>query len=357
MRFVIAWGLQMSSQIFSLGQLGWRACYSQQLTLQDLETSFPARVASVHRGLFAAWSERGEIEVPAPINQQITVGDWVLLDHESSRVARVLDRHTLVSRLAAGTGQRLQPIAANLDTLFIVTSCNDDFNLSRLERYLAVGHEATVETVIVLTKTDLCADVARLIAEIGEVAPRVPVIGVNALATASVASLLDWLLPASTVAFVGSSGVGKSTLVNTLSGVQQATSAIRDDDSKGRHTTTARQLIAMPNGAWLIDTPGMRELKVGAVETGIRATFEDVELLAAQCRFRDCTHGGNAGCALNAAIANGSLSQRRFDNYLKLQREARHATQSARERREADRKFGKMHKALKKELKRAREKK
>jgi ribosome biogenesis GTPase / thiamine phosphate phosphatase len=346
----------MSSQFFSLGQLGWRACYSQQLTLQDLETSFPARVASVHRGSLTTWSERGELEVPAPIDQQITVGDWVLLDTESSRVMRLLDRHTLVSRLAAGTQQRLQPIAANLDTLFIVTSCNDDFNLSRLERYLAMAHEATVQTIIVLTKADVRPEVAPLIAEIGAVAPRVTVVAINALSAASVTNLFDWLLPGSTVAFVGSSGVGKSTLVNTLSGVDQATSGIREDDSKGRHTTTARQLIAMPNGAWLIDTPGMRELKVGAVETGIRATFEDVEALATQCRFRDCKHRGDVGCALNTAIANGSLSQRRFDNYLKLQREARHATQSARERREADRRFGKMHKALKKELKRAREK-
>jgi ribosome biogenesis GTPase len=345
----------MSSHIFSLGQLGWRACYSQQLTLHDLEASFPARIASVHRGLLTTWSERGELAVTAPIAEPITVGDWVLLDAESHRLVRVLGRHTLISRLAAGTQQRSQPIAANLDTLFIVSSCNDDFNLSRLERYLAVAHEAAVQSVIVLTKADLCAEVAGLIAETNAVAPRVPVVAVNALHEASVASLLDWLLPASTVAFVGSSGVGKSTLVNTLSGVEQVTNGIREDDSKGRHTTTARQLIAMPNDAWLIDTPGMRELKVGAVEMGIRAAFEDVEAFAMRCKFRDCTHRADVGCAVEAAIADGSLSQRRFENYLKLQREARHAQQNVRERREAERKFGKMHKALKKELRRARE--
>lgn len=332
----------------SLGQLGWRAHFSQQLSLEDLERLLPARVAGVERSGAMLWSERGESHVPAAMLRDftVTVGDWVLLDAAATRIERLLDRTSLVARMAAGIEQRLQPIAANLDTLFVVTSCNDDFNASRLERYLAIAHDAGVDPVIVLTKRDLCDDLDPLLDELRHFAPHVVALAINATDAASVAALSDWLAPAATVAFVGSSGVGKSTLVNTLTGGDRATGGIREHDSRGRHTTTSRQMVAMPGGAWLIDTPGMRELKVGAVEGGIRATFDEIELLAQRCKFRDCRHQGDVGCAVAAAIEAGTLAERRLANYLKLQREAKHATASVAEKREASRRFGKMAKAV-----------
>jgi ribosome biogenesis GTPase len=338
----------MPQSAFSLSQLGWRAHYSQQLSLEDLEHFLPARVAGVERSGVTLWSERGESHVPVGTLRDliVTVGDWVLLDPTATRIERLLERTSLVARMAAGAELRLQPIAANLDTLFVVTSCNDDFNASRLERYLAIAHDARVEPVIVLTKRDLCDDSDSLLDELRYVAPNAPALALNATDAASVGALSAWLTPATTVAFVGSSGVGKSTLVNSLTGGELATGGIREQDSKGRHTTTARQMVAMPGGAWLIDTPGMRELKVGAVEEGIRATFDEIEQLARRCKFRDCRHQGDVGCAVAAAVEAGTLSERRLENYLKLQREARHATASVAEKREASRRFGKMAKAV-----------
>jgi ribosome biogenesis GTPase len=347
----------MSSSLLSLSQLGWRAHFSQQLTIEDLERFTPARVVSVQRSGLTLWSEHGESHAPAATLARLvaTVGDWVLADLESNRVERLLERSSLLARMAAGSEQRTQPIAANIDTLFVVTSCNDDFNASRLERYLALAHDAHIDPIIVVTKRDLCADVDELLAELEEIAPDIPAMAVNATDPMSTRCLSDWLTAAATIAFVGSSGVGKSTLVNTLTGVATLTTGgIREHDSKGRHTTTARQMIAMPGGAWLIDTPGMRELKVGAIGQGIRATFDDVEALARHCKFRDCRHQRDVGCAVLAAITAGTLSERRLTNYLKLQREAQHATQSVFERREASRRFGRMHKVLQEQHRRDR---
>jgi ribosome biogenesis GTPase len=333
---------------FSLGQLGWRAHFSQQLSIDDLDRFIPARIVSVHRSGVTFWFDAGEAHVLAGTLRglALTVGDWVLVNRKSNRIERLLERSSLLARIAAGTQQKVQPIAANLDLLFVVTSCNEDFNSSRLERYLAIAHDARIHTAIVLTKRDLRAEIDGLLSDLQQIAPTTPVIAVNATSPESANSLKPWLTPGSTVAFVGSSGVGKSTLVNVLTGADQLTAGIRDDDAKGRHTTTSRQLIAMPGGAWLIDTPGMRELKVGSVEQGIRTTFDDIEHLAQRCRFRDCQHGGELGCAVTAAIGAGELSERRLANYRKLQREAKHASQTAFERRGVERRIGKMHKLL-----------
>lgn len=273
----------------------------------------------------------------------ITVGDWVLIENEAPRVQRVLTAHGVITRVAAGTAHRLQAIAANLDTLFVVTSCNHDFNRSRLERYLAAAYEARVEPVVVLTKADLCQEVEALIDQARSLANTLQVVAVNATEPAAATSLDPWLQPGQTVAFVGSSGVGKSTLVNTLLGhTSQATAGIREDDSRGRHTTTAREMFALASGAWVIDTPGMRELKVGVVDSGLRTVFDNIESLATQCHFRDCRHEAEAGCAVLAAIAAGQLDPRRLTSYRKLQREAAHASMSIAERRERDRRFGRM---------------
>lgn len=337
------------SSSFSLARLGWRPFHSQQLTIEDLETGYPARVSSVHRSGLVVISEQATLNVIVPSGLletrelPIAVGDWVLVEHAAPRVQRVVTPYSVIKRHAAGTDHRLQAIAANLDTLFVVTSCNDDFNPSRLERYLAVAFEAQVEPVIVITKADQCDSSEPFIDEANALGTTAAVVALNAMDIPSVAALEPWLQSGQTVAFVGSSGVGKSTLVNTLTGTTgQATGGIRENDSKGRHTTTSREMFALDSGAWVIDTPGMRELKIGALETGLSAVFDNIETLATQCRFRDCKHASEAGCAVLAAIEAGQLDPRRLSNYHKLQREAALAEMSTRERRARDRSFGRI---------------
>jgi ribosome biogenesis GTPase len=336
---------------FSLPQLGWSALFSQRLTIDELSAAFPARVSAVHRGSLEVLSERGSQRIVAPRQPidgeeqvHVTVGDWVLVENDAPRVARVIERRSVVARLAAGAGQRTQLIAANVDTLFVVTSCNHDFNLSRLERYLALAHESGVQPVVVLTKIDLCAHVDDYLARARTVSRDALVVAVDATSGGSTGDLQPWLHAGQTVAFVGSSGVGKSTLVNTLLRVDsQRTAGIREDDSRGRHTTTSRQMFALPTGAWVIDTPGMRELKVGAVEHGLETTFSDVEQLALGCRFRDCDHVHAAGCALAAAVQAGALDERRLASYLKLLRESARASRTLHEQREIERRWGRIH--------------
>ncbi|TCV93420.1 ribosome biogenesis GTPase [Luteibacter rhizovicinus] len=335
----------MSFQTFSLHQLGWRPGFAQHLTLEDFEAGYPARVVGVHRNGLSVLSSRGVATVVLSHNLEsaVTVGDWVLLEMDAARVLRMIERHSLIARIAAGTGQGTQTIAANLDTLFVVTSCNDDFSLSRLERYLSVAFESGVEPVIVLTKSDLCADVDGYIDAARTIAADVAIVAIDATSTVSVGQLARWLEHGQTVAFVGSSGVGKSTLANTLAGDDtQTTGGIREDDARGRHTTTSREMFALPSGAWVIDTPGMRELRVGAVETGMNTVFDDIAAFAARCRFGDCSHEGNAGCAVEQAIAEGQLDARRLVNYRKLLRESTHASNTLKERHDRNRQFGKL---------------
>ena len=336
-----------------LDRLGWSAFYSQQLTLEDLSAGFPARVCSVQRSQLTVLCERGSLDVVVPphpvsgVEVSIAIGDWLLIEHEAPRVLRVLERRSLISRMAAGVEQRMQAIAANLDTLFVVTSCNDDFNLSRLERYFTVARHAQVETVVVLTKADLCADTDSFAAQARSIARDIAVLALNATEHAAADALMPWLAHGQTVAFVGSSGVGKSTLVNALLARQaQATGGIREHDAKGRHTTTSRHMFALPSGAWVIDTPGMRELKLGSVAAAVSEVFDDIEALAQNCRFRDCQHRDDAGCALHAAVAAGQLDARRLNSYQKLQREAERASQSLHERRAMERRWGRMHRTI-----------
>lgn len=350
----------MSSNHSRLAALGWRTSHSQQVSIEELSAFLPVRVASVHRDRLEVLGEEGALSIRAPttdakLSESIAVGDWLLIDQSTARVERRLEPFSCLQRIAAGIEARRQLIASNVDTLFIAMSCNEDFNLSRLERYLAIAHQAAVTPVVVLTKADVCEELAQRVADAEAVAPLAAVVAIDARNRASAQSMMRWLDAGQTVAFVGSSGVGKSTLMNTLLNAErQATASIREDDSKGRHTTTARHLVGMPGGAWLIDTPGMRELRIGDASVGVQATFEDIERLAAHCKFRDCRHQAEAGCAVTAAAREGKLEVRRLDNYRKLEREAAHANATLAERRERERRFGRMRHEMEKVRKRTR---
>lgn len=326
---------------YTLPQLGWNHLLQQQLSLEEYESCTPARVVGQERSLLHLASESGNLNLPIlPSMPAITVGDWLLLDREQ-HFLRLLERSSLFSRKAAGTRVQRQLIAANIDTLFVVSSLNQDFNLNRIERYLALANESDVEPVIVLTKLDTCEAPEEYIDRAHELGDMLEVVAVNSLDHASVEQLLPWCQSGKTVAFLGSSGVGKSTLINTLLGHGvQRTQSIREDDAKGRHTTTGRSLHMLPSGALLLDTPGMRELQLAECEHGIDETFAEITELAQQCKFSDCQHQGEPGCAVRAAINAGEIDERRLESYLKLMREQAFNSATLAERRAQDREFG-----------------
>jgi ribosome biogenesis GTPase / thiamine phosphate phosphatase len=237
---------------------------------------------------------------------------------------RRLPRRTALARKAAGRGVEAQVLAANLDTVFVVTSLNRDLNLRRVERYLSMVWESGARPVVLLTKADLRAEPAAAVAEVEARAPGVPVHAVSVVAGSGLAALREHLRPGESAALIGSSGVGKSTLLNWLLGADRlAVGAIRADDDRGRHTTTARQLLVLPDGGVVIDTPGLREVQLWESESGLAQAFDDLAALAARCRFRDCRHGGEPGCAVAAAVAAGSLARERLENHRKLAAEMR----------------------------------
>lgn len=270
------------------------------------------------------------------------VGDWVLFEGEhekNAKIVELLPRRTAIKRAAAGEHYRQQLIAANVDTVFVVCGLDADFNPRRIERYLLLVRGGGAEPVVVLTKSDVAESanataVTEALAALVELAAQdVPVRAVNAKDPGSVAALNQWLEPGRTAVLVGSSGAGKSTLTNTLLGLEKMkTNQVREHDSRGRHTTTYRALIPLPSGACLIDTPGMRELKPTG-EEDVAENFSDIEALAEQCRFRDCKHQREPGCAVRAAIEAGRLDPQRFANFLKLSDEVAAAANKAANRR------------------------
>jgi ribosome biogenesis GTPase len=331
----------------TLKDFGWSTHFERQITDEERATTRAARVLAVHRDALEVAAPGIDMRVP-PLtgdeDEAATVGDWLLIENDAPRPVRVLDRRSVFKRKAAGTNRRVQLIAANVDTLLLVTSANQDFNIARLERYLALAAEAEVTPVVVITKADLASDAADYATQARRLMPGLIVEAIDARGS-EVACLKPWLTSGQTLALIGSSGVGKSTIVNSLSGADvQETRGIREDDARGRHTTTGRSLHRLASGVWLMDTPGMRELQIVDVSGGLDEVFADLAALAATCRFSDCTHESEPGCAMQAAIASGAIEPTRLKRYQKLQREEARNTENLAEAHARNQRFGRMQK-------------
>lgn len=333
------------SDINALVSLGWQPFFQQQLSLDEWDVSTPVRIIEQYRSEVTVATESETFNITLlPSMPEMVVGDWILLD-SNKQFSRLLERKTCFSRKAAGTKVKQQLISANVDTAFIICSMNEDFNLNRIERFLALVNEAEAEPVVVLSKSDQTQTPEIFIEQVRSLDNFLAVEAVNNLDKQSIAKLHPWIKEGNTIAVLGSSGVGKSTLVNTLSGVnQQTTSGIREDDSKGRHTTTRRSLISLSEGGLILDTPGMREIQLADCKEGIATTFADIEHYAEQCRFSDCMHHCEPGCAVQQAVQSGELDQRRLNNYLKLLREEALNSASLSQRRADDKALGKFYK-------------
>lgn len=333
--------------IYTLSDLGWSAHFMMQLSIEALESQTPARIIAVHKTRYDALSQTGPcslwLKPDAAFN--VTVGDWVLTD-QSAQILQRLERQTTLQRRSAGGAASQQLIAANIDVMFITTSCNHDFNLARLERYLVLAKAAGCLPVIVLTKPDLCdtpQDYENLAQSLGA---DIPVLTVNVCDPSQALQLTDWWRKGQTAALLGSSGVGKSTLTASLTGQDITAQSIRDQDAKGRHTTTARNMYQATHGGWLMDTPGMRALRLTDVTEGIEAVFADLAERAEHCRFSNCSHVDEPGCAIQADIAAGTLSPSRLHRWQKLEREDRRNSETLAQSRHREKAVGKYHKRM-----------
>ncbi|WP_299410057.1 ribosome small subunit-dependent GTPase A [Acaryochloris sp. IP29b_bin.148] len=317
----------------NLELLGWShelALSFEPFAAQQLQVG---RVARQHQQAYTLYTQDGErmAKISGKLRHQAhsaealpCVGDWVAIQSSAVQTAiihHILPRRTQFSRKLAGTTTEMQLVATNIDSIFLLCGLDHEFNLRRIERYLVMIWESGANPVIVLNKVDLCEQLDQYLQDLAAIALGVPVIQISALHHQGLEALESYLQPGQTVALLGSSGVGKSTLTNQLMEEEiQAVQAVRADDSRGRHTTTSRQLMGLPSGAVLIDTPGMRELQLWTT-SGVSQTFAEIETLATQCRFRDCQHQQEPGCAVQAALADGRLDIQRLQSYQKLQRE------------------------------------
>ncbi len=322
--------------MYEPSSLGFGPFFVSQLESGDGGDTVPARIAAEHRGAYEVWSRAGAspARLAGRLRRELEgralpgVGDWVILAgapraDEPVVIERVLERRTLFTRGAAGRAARVQVVAANVDLVFVVCGLDEDFNLRRLERYLARVGASGAEPVAILSKADLCADVADRVAELERRVGGVPVLVTSALGREGLEAVRARVPAGATVALVGSSGAGKSTLVNALLGEERLpTGPIRASDGRGRHVTTHRQLVLLPGGGLLLDTPGMRELALSD-EDGLDLAFADLTALAARCRYRDCRHEAEPGCAVRAAVESGALDPEQVEHHQQLAREAR----------------------------------
>jgi len=330
-----------------IDMLGWQAFFATQLSIEELTQTPPIRVTQVHRNTLRI---RGDgIDDTIPHAFDATVGDWLLFEPRTFKPTRLLERKSLIKRRAPGHDRSVQLIAANIETAFITTSCNADFNVARLERYIALAFEAEIDPVILLTKSDMTDDAQGYIAQAHAISPDIPVIALDARNTDPRDKLAPWCKPGRTVAFLGSSGVGKSTLTNALSGRDDiATAGIREDDARGRHTTTSRQLHVIPDGCVVLDTPGMRELQLTDASSGIDEVFSDLHDLSTRCKFNDCQHDTEPGCAVTAALERGEIDAARMARWRKLIAEEAFNSATLAQRKTKEKDLGKLIKQIKK---------
>jgi ribosome biogenesis GTPase len=330
----------------NLDELGWNRFFEEQFEQYKNQSYAPARIAREHKNLYLSYCELGELdaEVSGKFRHSAhsrgdfpSVGDWVAVDARpqegSATIHAVLPRKSNFSRKAVLSGgmpdtggkTEEQVLAANIDTVFLVCGLDGDFNVRRIERYLTVAWDSGATPVIVLNKTDICPDIEACVSEVESVAFGVPILPVSAKQNEGLEAVSRYLTTGKTVALLGSSGVGKSTIINSILGTELLkVRDVREDDSKGRHTTTSREMIVLPTGGVVIDTPGMREIQMWGDEEGLMRTFDDIAELAEGCRFSDCRHEREPGCAVRKAIEDGELDAKRFRNYLKLQKELQH---------------------------------
>ncbi|NJK73805.1 MAG: ribosome small subunit-dependent GTPase A [Microcoleus sp. SU_5_6] len=319
----------------NLDSLGWNDFFASSFAPYRLQGFAVGRIAIAYRNTYVLYSEAGELaaEITGKLRHRASepqdfpaVGDWVVIraieSEARSTIHAILPRKTKFSRKTIGAKTEEQIVAANVDTVFLVSGLDGDFNLRRIERYLILAWESGASPVIVLNKADLCDNIEGRITEVSAVAIGVPIIVLSAANNRGLDELKPYLRSGKTVALLGSSGVGKSTITNQLlPEATQTVQPVRQSDDRGKHTTTHRELIVLPTGGLIIDNPGMRELQIWAGDTGLQETFADIETLAQQCRFRNCQHDNEPGCAVQQALAEGKLDDSRFLSYQKLQKE------------------------------------
>jgi len=319
----------------NLKKFGWNEFFEEGFIQYKGQGYKVGRIALEHKKMYRILTEYGELlgEVSGKFRFQAAergdypaVGDWVVIsarpEEQKATIHAVLPRKSKFSRKVAGQTTEEQIVASNVDTIFLVNALNADFNVRRIERYILSAWESGANPVIVLSKADLCEDIEEKIAEVETVAFGIPILPISAEKNIGLDQLAPYVYEGQTVALLGSSGVGKSTLTNTLIGHQkQQVKEIREGDDRGRHTTTHRELIVLDQGGILIDTPGMRELQLWEADEGLSQSFSDIESLAEQCKFRDCRHKKEPGCAVQQAISDGTLDMDRYNSYVKLQKE------------------------------------